>query len=67
MAIYPFQPLAVALLRLSATINQTRMFPRPLAAINNAETRDLGLGFVGLRVRTRDLGLKAYGVVGTDA
>ena len=34
---------AVALLRLPATINHTRVFPRPLAATNNAETRDLGL------------------------
>ena len=43
LAIFPFQPLAIALLRLPATINQTHMFPQPLAATNNAETRDLGL------------------------
>ena len=27
----------------SATINKTRVYPKPLATINNAETRDLGL------------------------
>ena len=34
---------ADALLRLPAAIDHTHMFPRPLAATNNAETRDLGL------------------------
>ena len=42
LAIFPFQPHAVALLRLSAPINQMRAFPRPLTTVNNAETRDLG-------------------------
>ena len=27
----------------SATINWTRVYPKPLATINNAEMRDLGL------------------------
>ena len=39
---FPFQPHAVALLRLSSTVNTIRLVPRPLATINNAETRDLG-------------------------
>ena len=53
-AIYPVQPSAVALLRLSATINQIRMFPRPRATINDDETRDLELKTLGvLRYETR--------------
>ena len=43
LAIFPFQPLAVALLRLPATINMTRVVPRPLATVRNTETRDRGL------------------------
>ena len=33
----------VALLRLSTTIDLTRVFPQPLVTTDNAETRDLGL------------------------
>ena len=40
---FPVQPSAVALLWLPATINQAHVFPRPVATVNNAETRDLGL------------------------
>ena len=46
-------------LSVSITINQAHLVPRPLATINNAETRDLGLktrrmrmrGVVGLKTR----------------
>ena len=48
LAIFPFQPLAVALLRLPSTINRTRVFPQPLATISNAKTRDRGLKAQGL-------------------
>ena len=51
MAIFPFQPHAVALLRLRAAINQTRVFPQPLATTDNPETRDLGLKTRGVRAQ----------------
>ena len=47
LAIFPFQPLAVALLRLPSTINRTRVFPQSLATISNTETRDRGLKTCG--------------------
>ena len=43
LAIFPVTVFRGRALSVSATINQPRVFPRPLAAINNAETRDLGL------------------------
>ena len=43
MAIFPVTVFRGRALSVSATINQPRVFPRPLATINNAETRDLGL------------------------
>ena len=38
---------AVALFRVSATVNMAHVFPRPFAASNNAETRDRGLNTRG--------------------
>ena len=60
---FSVQPLAVALLWLPATINQTHVFPQPVATINNAETRDLGLRHVGLYdapLRSRVCGVSLF-------
>ena len=46
-AIFPFQPSAFALMRLSATVDKIRLFPRPHATINDVETRDRGCGVLG--------------------
>ena len=43
LAIFPYRPHAVALLRLPVTVNKVRVFPQPLATTYDAETRDLGL------------------------